>query len=124
MTSNNDLLYSETQEWVKVDGDKVYVGITNFAQMHMGEIVFVELPVVGDEFKKGEAFCVIESVKAASEVYSPVTGKVTAFNEDLSDHPEKLNEDAFANWIIVMEMSDKSELDALMNEEAYQNTCE
>ena len=124
MANNNDLLYSKTQEWVKVEGDKAYIGITNYAQMHMGEIVFVELPVVGDEFKKDESFCVIESVKAASEVYAPLSGKVTAYNEDLADHPEKLNEDAFGNRIIMMEISDKGELNDLLDKEAYLNTCE
>ncbi|KZL90753.1 glycine cleavage system protein GcvH [Clostridium magnum] len=119
----NELLYTKEHEWVKVDGDKAYVGITDFAQDSLGDIVFVELPEVDTEFSKEDAFGVVESVKAASDLYIPVSGKIVGINEDLIDNPEKVNEDAYKNWMLIVELSDKLELDELLKPEEYKNLC-
>ena len=113
------LLYSDSHEWVKVDGDVAIIGVTDFAQAEMGDITYVDLPEVDDEVSTGEDFGALESVKASSELYSPVSGTVIAVNEALEDAPELVNEDAFANWIIKVEMSDKGELESLMDAAAY-----
>ncbi|MBQ6044306.1 MAG: glycine cleavage system protein GcvH [Bacteroidales bacterium] len=113
------LLYSDSHEWVMVDGDIAIIGVTDFAQAEMGDITYVDLPEVDDEVSKGEDFGALESVKASSELYSPVSGTVVAVNEALEDAPELVNEDAFANWIIKVEMSDKGELESLMDAAAY-----
>ncbi|MBO6045110.1 MAG: glycine cleavage system protein GcvH [Bacteroidales bacterium] len=113
------LLYSDSHEWVMVDGDIAIIGVTDFAQAEMGDITYVDLPEVDDEVSKGEDFGALESVKASSELYSPVSGTVVAVNEALEDAPELVNEDAFANWIIKVEMSDKEELESLMDAAAY-----
>jgi len=114
------LLYSESHEWVKVDGNVAIIGVSDFAQSEMGEITYVDMPAEGDEVEKGEDFGALESVKAASELYSPVSGEVVAVNEELEDNPGLINEDAYANWIIKVEMSDKGELEALMNAADYE----
>ena len=113
------LKYSESHEWVKVDGDVAVIGVTDFAQKEMGDITYVDMPDVDDEVTAGEEFGALESVKAASDLISPVSGKVVEVNEALDDTPELVNEDAFENWIIKVEMSDASELDALMDAAAY-----
>ncbi|MBO4469638.1 MAG: glycine cleavage system protein GcvH [Bacteroidales bacterium] len=113
------LLYSESHEWVKVEGNIAVVGVSDFAQAEMGDITYVDLPDEGDEVTKGEDFGALESVKASSELYSPVSGKVVEVNSELEDAPELINEDAFANWIIKVEMSDESELESLMDAKAY-----
>ena len=113
------LLYSESHEWVKVEGNIAVVGVSDFAQAEMGDITYVDLPDEGDEVTKGEDFGALESVKASSELYSPVSGKVVEVNSELEDAPELINEDAFANWIIKVEMSDESELEDLMDAKAY-----
>lgn len=113
------LLYSESHEWVKVDGDVAVIGVSDFAQAEMGDITYVDLPEEGDEFSKEEDFGALESVKASSELYCPVSGKVVAVNSALEDAPELINADPYANWIIKVEMSDKAELDTLMNAAAY-----
>ena len=113
------LLYSDSHEWVKVDGDIAVIGVSDFAQEEMGDITYVDMPEVDDEVSKGEDFGALESVKASSELYSPVSGVVVEVNEALEDAPELVNEDAFANWIIKVRMSDKSELDDLMDAAAY-----
>ena len=113
------LLYSESHEWVKVDGEVAVIGVSDFAQAEMGDITYVDLPEEGDEFSKEEDFGALESVKASSELYCPVSGKVVAVNSALEDAPELINEDPYANWIIKIEMSDKAELDALLNAAAY-----
>ncbi|MBO5581954.1 MAG: glycine cleavage system protein GcvH [Bacteroidales bacterium] len=113
------LKYSESHEWVKVEGNVAVIGVTDYAQAEMGDITYVDMPDVDDEVTAGEEFGALESVKAASDLYSPVSGKVVAVNEELDDAPEKVNEDAFENWIIKVEMSDASELDALMDAAAY-----
>ena len=113
------LLYSESHEWVKVEGNIAVIGVSDFAQAEMGDITYVDLPDEGDEVEKGEDFGALESVKASSELYSPVSGKVVEVNAELEDAPELINEDAFANWIIKVEMSDESELESLMDAKAY-----
>ena len=113
------LLYSDSHEWVKVDGDVASIGVTDYAQAEMGDITYVDLPEVDDEVSQGEDFGALESVKASSELYSPVSGTVVAVNEALEDAPELVNEDAFANWIIKVQMSDKAELESLMDAAAY-----
>ncbi len=115
------LKYSESHEWVKVEGDIAIIGVSDFAQKEMGEITYVDMPEVDDEFEAGEDFGALESVKASSELYCPVSGKVVEVNEELENAPEKVNEDAFAAWIIKIEMSDTSELDALLDAEAYRS---
>lgn len=114
------LYYSEDHEWVKVEGDEGYVGITDFAQSQLGDIVYVELPEVDDELEQEDDFAAIESVKAASDVYMPVSGKVLEANEDLLDSPELLNSDPFDSWIVKVELTDKSQLDDLMSSEEYE----
>ena len=118
------LLYSDSHEWVMVDGDVAIIGVTDYAQAEMGDITYVDLPEVGDEVSSGEDFGALESVKASSELYSPVSGTVVAVNDELEDAPELVNEDAFANWIIKVEMSDKAELESLMDAAAYAGITE
>ncbi len=118
------LRYSESHEWVSVDGNIATIGITDYAQHALGNLSYVDMPEEGDEVVKGEDFGAVESVKAASDLYSPVSGKVTEINSDLEDAPERLNVDPYANWIIKVEMSDLSELEDLMDEAAYISFCE
>ena len=117
------LYYRESHEWVKVDGNIAIVGITDFAQHAMGDLSYVDMPEVDDEVAAGDEFGAVESVKAASDLYSPVSGTVVEINEELEDAPELLNQDAFANWIMKVEMSDPSELDNLMDAAAYEAMC-
>ena len=117
------LYYSESHEWVKVEGNIAIVGITEFAQHAMGDVSYVDMPEVDDEVAAGDEFGAVESVKAASDLYSPVSGTVVEINEELEDAPELLNQDAFANWIIKVRMSDASELDSLMDASAYEAMC-
>ena len=118
------LLYSESHEWVKVEDGIAIIGITDFAQHAMGDLSYVDMPEVDDELSQGEEFGAVESVKAASDLYSPVSGTVVEINEALEDAPELLNEDAFENWIIKVQMSDEAELESLMDAAAYQALCE
>ncbi len=118
------LLYSESHEWVKVEGGIALVGITDYAQHALGDLSYVDMPEVGDEIAKGDNFGAVESVKAASDLYSPVSGEVVEINEALEDAPELLNEDAFANWIIKLKVSDATELGSLMDAAAYAAYCE
>jgi len=113
------LYYAESHEYVKVEGEFGYVGITDYAQHELGNVVYVDMPEVDDEVTAGEEFGAVESVKAASDLLSPVNGTVVEVNEDLEDQPEKINEDAFGNWIIKVKLSDPSELDNLMDAKAY-----
>ena len=117
------LFYSESHEYVKVEGDFAYVGITDYAQHALGNVVYVDMPEVDDEVEAGEDFGAVESVTAASDLISPVSGTVVEVNEALEDKPELLNEDAFANWIMKVELSDKTELDNLMDAAAYEELC-
>ena len=113
------LYYSESHEYVKVEGDFGFIGITDYAQHELGNVVYVDMPEVDDEVTAGEEFGAVESVKAASDLMSPVSGTVVEVNEALEDEPGLINKDAFENWIIKVELSDKSELDNLMDAAAY-----
>lgn len=120
----NELKYSKSHEWVKVEGNKAYFGITDYAQDHLGEVVFADFPEVGREIKKEEAIAVLESVKAVADIYSPLTGKVVEVNEGLLDNPGDINSDPYGNWFIAVEMTDVSELDALLSPSDYEKICE
>ena len=117
------LYYSESHEYVKVEGNFAYVGITDYAQNALGNIVYVDMPEVDDEVSAEEDFGAVESVKAASDLISPVSGTVVEVNEALEDQPELINQDAFENWIIKVELADKTELDNLMDAAAYEAFC-
>ncbi len=120
MNTPAELRYSEEHEWVKEEGEKVRIGITDFAQSELGDIVFVELPEVGDEVTADEPFGSVESVKTVSELYAPISGKVVEVNEDLEDSPEFVNESPYEKaWMIIVEPSDSGELDNLMSAEDY-----
>jgi glycine cleavage system H protein len=115
-----DLRYSEEDEWARLEGNRVTTGVTDYAQQQLGDIVFVELPVVGKVLELGEPFGVIESVKAVSDLYAPVAGEVVEVNEILADHPESVNEDCYGDgWMITIEVEDKSVLASLMTAETY-----
>ena len=114
------LYYSESHEFVKVEGEFGYIGITDYAQNALGNVVYVDMPEVDDEVEAGEGIGAVESLKAASDLISPVSGTVVEVNEALEDEPELINQDAFENWIIKVELSDKAELDNLMDASAYQ----
>ncbi len=118
------LYYSESHEYVKVDGDFGYIGITDFAQQSLGNVVYVDMPEVDDEVTAGEEFGAVESVKAASDLISPVSGVVVEVNEALDDEPERINADAYENWIIKVTIADKAELDNLMDAKAYATFCD
>ncbi|GAA0499901.1 glycine cleavage system protein GcvH [Salinibacillus aidingensis] len=121
MSLPKDLYYSEEHEWVKVEGNKLRIGITEFAQSELGDVVFVELPEVGDEVEADEPFGSVESVKTVSELYAPVGGKVVEINEDLDDSPEFVNESPYEKaWMIVIEPDGEPKLDQLMSAEAYE----
>ena len=117
------LYYSESHEFVKVEGDFAFIGITDYAQHALGNVVYVDLPEVDDEVTAGEEFGAVESIKAASDIIAPVSGTIVEVNDALDDQPELLNQDAYENWIIKVELSDKSELDALMDAAAYEEFC-
>lgn len=123
-TVKEDRRYAESHEWVKLDGDIATVGITDYAQHALGDIVYVDMPEVGDEVEAGEVFGAVESVKAASDLISPVSGKVVEVNENLEDAPESINADAFENWIMKVKVSDSGEIDALLDAAAYAKLCE
>ena len=114
-----ELKYTKSHEWVSVDGDTATVGITDHAQDLLGDMVFIELPDVGTNFKKGDDCAVVESVKAASDVYSPLSGEVVEINEDLADSPESVNSDSYAAWLFKIKLSNVSELDEMMDASTY-----
>ena len=118
------LYYSESHEYVRVEGNFGYIGISDYAQHALGNVVYVDIPEVDDEVSAGEEFGAVESVKAASDLMAPVTGVVVEVNEALEDQPELINQDAYENWIIKVELSDKSELEQLMDANAYTAFCE
>lgn len=121
MNAPKDLKYSAEHEWVKTEGGNVRIGITEFAQSELGDIVFVELPQVGDEIKAGDPFGSVESVKTVSELYAPISGKVVEVNTELEDSPEYVNESPYENaWMIVIEPSDAREVDGLLSPEKYE----
>ncbi len=117
------LLYSETHEYVKTDGDFAYIGITDYAQDQLGNVVYVDMPEVGDELEAGETFGAVESTKAASDLIAPVSGTVVEVNSALDDAPELINQDAFAAWIVKVELSDKAQLGSLMDAAKYTEAC-
>ena len=119
-----DLKYAKSHEWVKVEGNKAYIGISDYAQEHLGEVVFVELPDVDTEVSAGDQFVVLESVKAVSDVFSPVSGKVIEVNEELLDNPGLINESPYESFIAVIEMSNESEVDELLSSADYEKICE
>ena len=117
------LYYSESHEYVRVEGNIGYIGITDYAQEQLGNVVYVDMPEEGDEVTATEDFGAVESVKAASDLISPVSGTVLEVNEALEEQPELINQDAFANWIIKVELSDPSELENLMDAATYEAQC-
>ena len=117
------LYYSESHEYVRVEGEFAYIGITDYAQNALGNVVYVDLPDVDDEIEAGEDFGAVESVKAASDLTSPVSGVVVEVNEALDDEPELINKDAFENWIMKVKLADATELDNLMDAKAYEAFC-
>ncbi len=117
------LKYSKDHEWVKVDGNKAIIGITDYAQDSLGDIVFVDLPQPGTAVNAGDAPAVVESVKAASDIYSPISGTIIEVNTELENSPELINEDPYSNWIMVVEMKEPSELDSLMDAGEYEEFC-
>ena len=117
------LYYSESHEYVRVEGDFGFMGITDYAQHELGNVVYVDMPEVDDEVEAGAEFGAVESVKAASDLNAPVSGTVVEVNEALEDEPELLNQDAFENWIIKVELTDKAELDNLMSAGEYEEFC-
>lgn len=120
MNIPENLLYTEDHEWVKLDGDYVFVGITDYAQKELGDIVFVEVETEDEELEKGEAFGTIEAVKTVSDMFMPVGGTVIEFNAGLEDDPEMINKDPYGEgWIIKIQVNDKSELDDLLDKDAY-----
>jgi len=123
MNIPKNLLYTSEHEWIRVHGDQVYLGITDFAQHHLGDIVFVELPELDTEVVSGDSIAVVESVKAVSSVYSPVSGTVVENNEELEDSPELLNEDPYTNHIAVINIDNPDQLEDLMSPAAYEAFC-
>lgn len=123
-TVKEGLLYSESHEWVKVEDGIAVIGVSDFAQAEMGDITYVDLPSEGDEFEAGESFGALESVKASSDLYTPVSGKIVAVNEELEGAPEKINEDPYGSWIIKLEMSDASQTEGLLDAASYSKIAE
>lgn len=119
-----DVKYTKDHVWVKVDGDTAKIGITDYAQEQLGDILFVDLPEEGDSLEKGENFTEVESSKTASEVPAPISGEVVAVNELLDDEPEAINDDAFESWIVEIKIEDATELDDLLDVSAYEAICD
>ncbi len=121
----DDLRYTEDDEWLRPNGERAVVGITDYAQHQLGDIVFLELPAVGNRFEKGLPFGVIESVKAVSDLYAPVTGEVVAVNENLAERPEAVNEDCYGDgWLIALRLDSDGDIDELLGADAYRNHVE
>lgn len=118
-----NLKYTKEHEWALIEGDTITVGITDFAQSALGDIVFLEVPEVGTDLKAGSTFGVVESIKSVSDLYSPISGEVIAKNTDLEGSPEKINEDAYSSWLIKLKSKDSSELNNLLSAEQYQEFC-
>ncbi len=116
-----DLRYTREDEWIRTEGDRVTIGITDYAQQQLGDIVFVELPAVGTPVERGEPFGVVESVKAVSDLYAPVSGEVVEANPDLASHPEHINEDCYGDgWMITIQINDPADLETLIDATQYQ----
>ena len=121
----DDLLYTKEDEWIKVEGEEGTVGITDYAQDALSDIVYVELPDEGESFETGDTFGVVESVKAAADLYMPISGEIVGVNEDLPDAPEVVNSDPYGDgWLVKIQISDLSELDDLMDASAYSDYCD
>ena len=118
------LKYTDKHEWVKIDGEFAYIGITNYAQDQLGEILIVEMPEVGDELSKGEEYGVVESSKVASDLIAPLSGEVVEINERLDDEPEYINEDPYDAWIDKIKLSDEDELENILNSDSYESSIE
>lgn len=118
-----NLKYTKEHEWALIEGETVTVGITDFAQSALGDIVFLEVPEVGTDLKAGSTFGVVESIKSVSDLYAPISGEVVAKNADLEGSPEKINEDAYGSWLIKVKVKDASELNNLLTAEQYQDFC-
>ena len=123
MKTLKELFYSRDHEWVMIQGSKAYVGISDFAQHALGDILFVDLPEVDEEYKRGEVFGIIESVKAASNIKIPIGGKILENNQVIVDNPALVNEECYESWMILMTITNKEELKKLMNEEQYKEYC-
>jgi len=121
--STKNLKFSENHEWIKEEGGKAHIGISDFAQNALGNIVFVELPKVGAKLVPGKAFANIESVKAVSEIFSPISGSVLEINKELENAPELVNSDPYGSWIVVAQLDNTEELNSLMNDEEYKEFC-
>ncbi len=124
MSDLKGLRFSKDHEWVRLDGSRAFIGISDHAQHSLGDIVFVELPMLGSVLNASDVLGVVESVKAASDVYTPIAGKVVQVNEALVDHPEQINEQPYESWIAVLETEDTSALEALMDETEYEAFCQ
>ena len=122
-TVKEGLYYSESHEFIRVEGNYGFIGISDYAQHALGNVVYVDMPDVDDDVEAGEEFGAVESVKAASDLISPVSGTVVEVNESLEDQPELINQDPWENWIIKVELSDKTELDNLMDAKSYEEFC-
>lgn len=121
MSFPENLKYTESHEWLRIEGTKAIIGISDYAQKELGDIVFVELPEKGTDLKAKETCVVIESVKTASDMYSPVSGTITAINDALTDHPEQINEDCYGKgWIFEMELTDPDQINSLLDSKTYQ----
>ena len=120
----NDLKYTDTHEWLKADGDTFLLGITDHAQDALGDVVFVELPEVGRKLAKGEAFAVVESVKAASDIYAPIAGEIVAVNDVLNDEPAQINANPYGAWLVRIKAADESELALLLTPEKYKGVAD
>ena len=118
-----ELKYTKDHEWVRVEGNKAYIGISDYAQMHLGDIVFAELPEIGAALQKGDTLGTVESVKAATDIYTQVSGTVLEINEKLLDDPGAMNKEPYQNWAAALEMTDPLELDELMDAKAYEKFC-
>ncbi len=124
MKTRHDHRYTKDHEWVHVKGQEATIGITDYAQDALGSVVYVELPQVGDDLQRGDVLGAVESVKAASEIYAPLAGRVLRVNTALEDEPEQLNEAPYDQWLAVLEVADPAEVDDLMDEAAYRAFCE
>ncbi|MBG60073.1 MAG: glycine cleavage system protein H [Halobacteriovoraceae bacterium] len=123
-TIPENLYYTEEHEWISIEGDVATIGITDFAQSSLGDIVFVELPESETEFEDGDSFGVVESIKSVSDLYTPLSGSVLEKNEEVEDSPEKLNENAFGAWLVKIKMSDSSQVENLLSAQKYKAFCE
>ena len=123
-TIPENLYYTEEHEWISIEGDVATIGITDFAQSSLGDIVFVELPESETEFEDGDSFGVVESIQSVSDLYTPLSGSVLEKNEEVEDSPEKLNENAFGAWLVKIKMSDSSQVENLLSAQKYKAFCE